>query len=354
MRHAKFFLLCCSNLISYFSITIFALIGFCSKHRTSKKYIIGYLPKTWKEGILEFLFNDIARSSKSENTEYLLTANIFTIKTILHFNPDSLVLSLHQNLLQSLLHHGVPCQSICCFYTHSRLTTSLGSILKMNIKMWLPMNFTEANALLLSGVNPSHILRFPAGIDLTLFGNSSEALPTRCYDIVVSLKYPELMHGHYYDRKNYNILVPLINLLASAGLKVAIVGKGWSKSNLHQSVNIFFFDLPHFSTSNVYLQSKIYISLALQEGGPISFLEASACGCLCLCSPTGFALDFGHSADLGYYLLPSNASCKRIYEMINQLIVLSNDNMHEQLILKRKVDLESYSFSFHSLTLENL
>jgi glycosyltransferase involved in cell wall biosynthesis len=216
------------------------------------------------------------------------------------------------------------------------------------------MNLTEANSLLLSGVSPSRILHFPAGIDLSLFHRSIESLPTRKYDIVIALKYTHNPHGHYYERKNYRKLLPLIKSLATSGLKIAIVGKDWSSSCLYQTKNVFIFDLPHSAISDVYYKSKLYVSLALQEGGPISFLEAAACGCLCLSSPTGFALDFGHSEMLGYYLLPSNASIEYISQMIHQIIVRSSIETHRDLILKRRISLEPYSFSSQALTLERL
>ncbi len=61
--------------------------------------------------------------------------------------------------------------------------------------------------------------------------------------------------------------------------------------------------------SDIYQQTQIVCSVSGQEGGPVSFLEGMACGCLMLSVPTGFVTDLQLS-DVACWTMPILASEK--------------------------------------------
>ena len=64
-----------------------------------------------------------------------------------------------------------------------------------------------------------------------------------------------------------------------------------------------FLDVPHSDYPDIYSKSKIFASFSRQEGGPISWLEAMASGCITLSTPTGFPLELA-SGNLYSYIYP--------------------------------------------------
>jgi glycosyltransferase involved in cell wall biosynthesis len=171
------------------------------------------------------------------------------------------------------------------------------------------MNSSEAAALALANLPESKIRVFPAGFSTSLFSLRDEPrISSRDIDILFVCRYVNEDNSHYHRRKRYQLIIPLAKELASRGLKVCILGKDWGDCGdqilLDSVINSA---VPHSQYPEIYTRSKLLLCPSLQEGGPVSWLEAMACGCLTLSNPTGFPLEL-RSGQLGSYLMTLNAT----------------------------------------------
>lgn len=312
--------------------------------------IVGYLPLGAGGWILQFLFEDLSRFSRS--TDFILTHTIPELQLRYYSSDRAIVLSMHPSFLPSLLSSGVPAQDLYTFYTHSRV--SLGMCGMDAIGGLFPMNSSEAASLSLSSINPSRIRVFPAGYDSSLFTlDPGRPFLSRDIDVLFVGRYVGQENDHYYRRKNYELVIPLAKELAGSGLKVVILGKDWDKcgdDNFMAAIECV--NVPHSEYPSVYGRSKLYISASVQEGGPVSWLEAMACGCLTLSNPTGFSLELS-SGELGTYLMSPNSS---VTDWIGKIKFILEDLQSTAKIdmQKRRAFLAPASFQELAFVLEEI
>lgn len=333
------------DIVSTFNLRVPSTVNYFSNEQ-KPIFIAGYLPSSWKGWILEFLFNDLSSSSKSKNIKFCLFTSLLDLKKHYIKYNHTFVLSMHQNLLSDIQKIGIPADRVFCFYTHTRSNSALQNKYSKSIAKWLPMNHSELNALRLLSINTNNIEVFPCGVDLSVF--NCKNINTRSYDVVLSLRYSTESSEYYQNRKNYKLIVRLIEMLSSNGYSSAIIGSGWEASALQNLSNVTIYDIPHHNSAEIYRKSRVYLNLGLLEGGPISLLESAACGCICLSYPSGFALDFGHSEVNGYYLLPASATIDSIFQTIVNLLDLSSDDFHYRLASRGSDPLNSFSFEYLS------
>ena len=114
------------------------------------------------------------------------------------------------------------------------------------------------------------------------------------------------------------ITIDLINLLYKNNINVKVVGRDWEDSLIPKEIilkNISYERFPE-----IYNKTKIYINLSLIEGGPISLLEAMACGCFILSTPSGFILDFDLK-ESDRKLININQNIDKTFEILNEILL---------------------------------
>jgi glycosyltransferase involved in cell wall biosynthesis len=271
----------------------------------SRDLVIGYIPTGSGGWILQFLFEDISRYASK--TKFVQARTIQELQLIYYSSEKAVIVSMHQSFVSSLVCSGMPPEDIVTFYTHSRLGLDISAL--GGIRAVLPMNSSEATALALSNLAESKIRVFPAGFDTSLFSLRDEPkICSRDIDILFVCRYVNEENKHYHRRKNYQLIIPLAKELASRGLKVCILGKDWGDCGDQSLLDSMMISIiPHSQYPEIYTRSKLLLCPSLQEGGPVSWLEAMACGCLTLSNPTGFPLEL-RSGQLGSYLMTLNAT----------------------------------------------
>jgi len=292
-------------------------------HLPSKnRIIIGFIPKGSDGWILEFLLRDI--SKYAQRYDFIIANSIQDLSLYYFSAQEAFVVSMHQSFVPQILNAGIPSLDVASFYTHSRIGLDLSAL--SLIRAVLPMNTTEATMLLLANLNPGTIRVFPAGYDNSVFNsNISSGNKDRPIDILFVCRYENPENRHYYLRKNYHLLINLTKALNQCGYKVAILGKGWDSccdDNFKQAFE--YFNLDHKIYASIYRSSKLLLIPSLQEGGPVSWLEAMACGCLTLSTSSGFPAEL-RNGQLGSFLMPIKASVVEWVEEVSHILSLYGD-----------------------------
>lgn len=323
-------------IIHNFLIFLFRKILLNSSCRTFKdkknknKVILGYIPKKAKGWILEYLFRDLAKYTS--NYDFVLCNSFLDLYKSLSLYKDFHIFSLHQSYVKRLILFLIPPNKITTFYTHSRLNINLNFLNHVN--KILPMNTFEYNLLKLEGVNKNKIKIFYAGYDHNLFFPLYKK--NKKFDVVFACKFDNNLNGYYGTRKNYIFLIELINKLLNSKIRVVLLGKGWLESNiLKNSSRLTILDIPHNEFINIYNDSKLFVNVSLYEGGPVSWLEALACGCVTISFPTGFPADL-ISDEMKSYVLSSSTNVFNFEKFI--LNKLKNYNLIDESVMKLRME----------------
>lgn len=289
---------------------------------SQNRIIIGFLPKGSDGWILEFLFRDI--SKYAQRNVFIVTKSVQELSLYYFSAQDAFVVSMHQSFVSQILSAGIPSIDVASFYTHSRIGLDLTAL--SQIRAVLPMNTSEAAMLLLGNINPSAIRVFPAGYDNKLFNsNIDSGNKNRPIDILFVCRYEDPENRHYYLRKNYHLLIELTKTLNQCGYKVAILGKGWDSCCDDDFKQAFeYYDMGHNNYASIYRSSKLLLIPSLQEGGPVSWLEAMACGCLTLSSSSGFPAEL-RNGQLGSFLMPIKSSVMEWVDEVSHILSLYGD-----------------------------
>ncbi len=313
--------------------------------------IIGYLPPRSRGWVLEFLFRDLAKyASKSRFT---LCSNLISAVWTFRKAKKVLVLSMHQSFISDLIQAGIPGASLASIYTHSKIDSALPSSVIRDVLKWLPMNATEANALRMAGANPEQIKVFPIGYDSKLFSISSKEATKRDIDVLFAGRFVDHHNPHYHVRKNYGLILPVVESLIADRFVVGILGSNWNGFFGHLATPPLIFDLPFARTPSIYRRSKVLVNLSLLEGGPISWLEAMASGCLTVSCPSGFPLDHINS-DSGSYLLSPRPSVDEVLSVITRILVDYDDLDLTSFVQSRMTFLKASSFGALAQVLESM
>jgi len=323
-----------------------------SRSISSKPLILGYLPAGSSGWILEYLFQDIA--SFAERASFLLVKNPADLCFHFFSSNSSVVFSLHPSFVSQVIGLGISPENIVSFYTHSRLGLPISAL--EGIRALLPMNSTEAAALALSNIDSKKIRVFPAGYDPTLFTVDKNAEQDRfrsLNDVLFVCRYEQPKNKHYYLRKAYALIIELGKALARKGYKVIVLGRAWehcADEDFKDAVQII--EAQHRDYPAVYLSSKLLVTPSMQEGGPVSWLEAMACGCLTLSTCSGFPAEL-RTGELGSYLMPVRASVHDWLAEITRILELHYP-LHSVDMEERRRFLSPASFGELAKVLEGL
>lgn len=161
-------------------------------------------------------------------------------------------------------------------------------------------NSIEASMLFSEGIPSSKLTVFPLGYSSRLFHfnpvHNSSSATCRTNDVLIVGGCTGSLY--YMRRKNTDFVVRLIRslLLSRPSIRITLLGRGWHSLQGIRDLNVTCLDLQHSLYHSVYLDSKLYLNLSMQEAGPVSWLEAMACGCYILSTPSGFSLELPNSS----------------------------------------------------------
>lgn len=293
------------------------------------KRLICFRKKTKrKPWILEFLWRDICATDcvQSRNdVELLLVDNVDSLRDLMS-NCDAYVLVFDSQL--SLLHAaGIPLSRVVLYYPHVRAGLLLPGL--KHVHAILCLNCFERALCLHEGVEFDRIHLFPAGYSASLFNSGSPVeLSERPRDVLFVARYVTRdWSGAYPVRKRYEFLCGLANALVLSGRRVAILGPGWSHCEYELLPQVELVECDHALYPEHYQQTKLVCSVSAQEGGPVSFVEGLASGCLLLSTPSGFASEFCSGKD-GVWLMPLSAGVQHWLDQVTACLSRIADDVN--------------------------
>ena len=316
------------------------------KRKESNSFkVIFYIPKKSSGWILEYLFKDIIKASSNKKVKYVFCKNTFSVIAHILYG-EYRIICLHQNFVKFLWRIGINLKKVSVYYTHTRVGNTNIKLLRKVNNIFILNSFEKTN-LILSGVKKEKIHLFFNGYDEKLFYKDNVI---RDIDFLFVCKYVDKKKENYYwNRKNISLLIKLAEELTLKGYKVLVIGKDWNI--YHKKHNFNLVSIKHEEYPNIYRRSKIYISTALQEGGPVSWIEAMACGCYVLSHPTGFAAQI-RDGELDSWTLP--LECGYNNWLSTCLELRENFKDLNEINYKKRINyLVKFRFSYLAKTLED-
>ena len=280
--------------------------------------LIAYLSKGSQGWILDFLWRDLTSATVwgEQGAPELCVASDRASLAAAMDGANALVVVMFQGHLQRLLRDGIPPERVILYLSHVRIGLALPDLNRLHAV--LALNGQEQALLRISGVKPQRLHWFPAGFDPVGFF-PGPSLSQRPIDVLLVGRYVPRSNPNYHERKRYALLCDLVELLCEKGLRVVLLGSGWQACEYQLPPAVEQMDVAHSAYGELYRQARLVCSVSAQEGGPVSFLEGLASGCLMLSVATGFAADFQCGVD-GIWHLPLSAEAAQWCEQIQQCL----------------------------------
>ena len=280
--------------------------------------LIAYITEGSQGWILDFLWRDLAKTavwSGQDSIELLAVSDRESLAEAM-VASNALVLVMFQGHLRQLVRDGIPVERMILYFSHVRIGLELPDLNRLHAV--LALNGQEQALLRIAGVKP-HILHwFPAGYDATKFF-PGPSLDQRPIDVLFVGRYVSKTNANYHERKRFALLCELVGLLVRRGLRVVLLGTGWQSCEYSIDDAVERKNIPHADYGFVYRQSRLVCSVSSQEGGPVSFLEGLASGCLMVSVATGFAADFQSGVDRIWHV-PVTSGAQRWCEQIQHCL----------------------------------
>ena len=310
------------------------------------KCLLAYLPVRQQGWILDFLWKDLCQQLiLSPKIEAGIASSPQDLASK-SFGKDVFVIAMGLKHLNELIEMGFPPERIVFYHTHVRLGLAIKKLDLLHAI--LVLNGFERELIAMRKVQRDRIHLFPAGYNESLF-SSPEQQVARPIDVLFVGRYRRGKDGYYHQRKRYSFQVELAHQLLDQGMNVAFLGNDWDECEYGLDARLQLFNVEHLNYAEIYRQSRLVCSVAGQEGGPVSFLEGMACGCLMVSSPTGFITDL--NADrVACWTLPMVDSAKDWADSI-QHILANNSSPTSAQQLNRESYLETAKFSSLALQL---
>ena len=310
--------------------------------------LIAYLPDKNQGWILYFLWRDMGvELSQYPRLKHGIAGRIDDLIPYCR-DCDLYVFVMLPGPLEQLIGSGFPPERIIYYHTHVRLGRAIDKL--DCLFAVLVLNRFECELMSMFKVASERLHIFPAGYDETLFHEDKAVKPE--IDVLFVGRYRKGVDGYYHKRKRYKFQVDLANQLVSVGLRVCILGGDWDVCEYPLDSRIQVLDLPHLEYGTIYRKSRLVCSVASQEGGPVSFLEGMACGCLMLSTPTGFITDVDGEVN-GCWTLPIRADAQYWQDRV-QAILASDSDRHQSMMRERQSYLLQARFSSLSEQLVHL
>ena len=280
--------------------------------------LIAYLTGGSQGWILEFLWRDLTATAvwgEQDAPELLVVSDRDSLAAAMD-GANALVVVMFQGHLQRLLRDGIPAERVILYLSHLRIGLALPDLNRLHAV--LALNGQEQALLRIAGVESQRLHWFPAGYDPAKFF-PGPLLEQRPIDVLLVGRYVPKANPNYHERKRFPLVCELAGLLIGQGLRVVVLGSGWQRCDYPLPAAVDVRDVPHGDYGAIYRQARLVCSVSAQEGGPVSFLEGLASGCLMLSVPTGFAADFQCGVD-GIWHLPLSASAAQWCEQIQHCL----------------------------------
>ena len=286
--------------------------------RRSSRCLLAYLPTRQQGWILDFLWRDLCQQLEQiPEIESGMVSSSKQLKAAVR-GRDVYVIALSINDLKALLNKGFPPERIIFYHTHVRLGVEIEKL--DLLRGILVLNGFERELIAMRKVPRQRIHLFPAGYDPTLFRLPQSTTTSKTIDVLFVGRYRKGKNGYYHQRKRYGFQVRLAERLVTQGLSVAFLGKDWELCEYPLDPRVQLLEVPHNRYGSIYGQTRLVCSVASQEGGPVSFLEGLACGCLMVSVPTGFITDL-QLAEAACWTMPLLASPQSWAEEIGGILV---------------------------------
>lgn len=132
---------------------------------------------------------------------------------------------------------------------------------------------------------------------------------------------------HYRERKNYELVVGLIETL-SRNYNVLLIGQGWrAYERFDELVSIDGFEYvePAYSEyPDYYRKMDVFVSASRLEGGPIPLIESMMSGVVPVVSNTGFAPDVINDGENGF-LFSVDADVEQVVDLVKKALFIGVD-----------------------------
>lgn len=270
------------------------------------KRIIYYSTGRWSLG---FVWRGVASSRAltvfSGRPEVAICNSIEELKRLFS-SSNAYVFVMSGSRIGEVLRAGVSPQRIVYYAPHVEVNKVVPRV--KELYAILAQSMSEYNLFLAKGVEPSRVHHFPAGVDRSAFFPPQKISESACaIDVLfVGSSYSSRQVGERF-RKGYSLQIELLSRLAECGLRVAVVGPGWGEDQVLIPAQVQVLDPPYSDYPDLMRSARLLCSVAVQEGGPLSFPEALACGCSTLSMMTGFPLQFASGCE-GVWHMPMGAS----------------------------------------------
>lgn len=292
-----------------------------SPHTDGDKKIIYYSTGRWSLG---FVWRGLLSSKAlSPSLGGLKVASCNSMKELkqLFRTSNSYVLVMSGRRIADVLRAGISPHRIVYYAPHIEINKTVPRVKELYAV--LTQSLFEYNLFLTKGVKPRKVHHFPAGVNRSLFYPPQYISEEQCnVDVLfVGSSYSAHQIGERF-RKGYALQVELLHRLAECGLTVAVVGPGWDESKDLNDSRIRVLDPPYSDFPSLMRSTRLLCSVAVQEGGPLSFPEALACGCSTLSMMSGFPLGFASGCE-GVWHMPMGATADEWLSKIH--LILSQD-----------------------------
>ena len=310
------------------------------------KCLLAYLPVRQQGWILDFLWKDLCQrlilipgleSGIASSPQDLASKSC---------GKDVFVIAMGLKHLNELIEMGFPPERIVFYHTHVRLGLAIKKLDLLHAI--LVLNGFERELIAMRKVQRDRIHLFPAGYDESLF-SPPDCQAERSIDVLFVGRYRRGKDGYYHQRKRYSFQVKLAHQLLDQGKNVAFLGNDWEECEYSLDTRLQLFNVEHLHYGEIYRQARLVCSVAGQEGGPVSFLEGMACGCLMVSSPTGFTTDL-NADQVACWTLPLVDSANDWADSIQHILAHNSSPTSDQQ-LSRESYLDMAKFSSLALQL---
>ncbi len=263
-----------------------------------------------------------------------------------------------ENILGKWKKYDLNSRSICIFTHYDRKNCNIKLLNSIHTVTYMS---SHQMAIAMSvGVYNQNSLLLPLGVRI----DRHFPLKGSSINTFIEKNYPKLSHlskrstigfctrysqkPTYIRRKNYKLLLKLIQVLLDSGRDVIVIGDGWGSSKLAQHPKLYVIDPKYKEYNCFYNLMKIFVSVTTFDGGPIPLLESMASGVYPIVTNSGFAPDIIKTREHGMLMQP--------FSSINEIMKLINEaefyiqNFQNQSKLRTRA--EAFSFDAYASKLK--
>lgn len=192
----------------------------------------------------------------------------------------------------------IPKNTICLFthhnaqfYKYVKLLNSIRGVIffsQQQEALALSNGMKEgiSTSIIMAADPKKHCILKSENVNKTLLENN-KVKPKRQY-VGFCLRYWE--RDTYQARKSYKKIIEIINTLSEAGIPCIILGPGWKHAkDVSEKVKKIETDYENYE--QIYNIMRVFVSLSINEGGPLPLLESMMCGATPVATTTGFSTE---------------------------------------------------------------